>query len=44
MKHGGGADFRLMQETELYVRVHGKPGRTLRVEKSGQQPACQRSQ
>ena len=31
MKHGGGADFRLMQETELYVRVHGKPGRTLGV-------------
>ena len=29
MKHGGGADFRLMQETELYVRVHGQPGRTL---------------
>ena len=29
MKHGGGADFRLVQETELYVRVNGKPGRTV---------------
>ena len=29
MKHGGGADFRLIQETELYIRVNGKPGRAI---------------
>ena len=29
MKHGGGADFRLLQETELFIRVNGKPGRAI---------------
>ena len=29
MKHGGSADFRLIQETELYIRVNGKSRRAI---------------